>query len=111
MNYTTRINRQIAKRMFAIVVVLSCFVTLGIGRQRNAPSTATPRTFPTPQAAADALIDAAEKFDLPALEQIFGPDGKDIIHTGEPARDKEMAKQFAEQARKKMNVSVDPKTK
>ena len=87
---------------------------LGFGdcgqRELRHPTPAA-RTFPTPQAAADALIDAAEKFDVPALEQIFGPDGKDIIHTGEPAHDQEIAKQFAEQARTKMDVSVDPKTK
>ena len=48
---------------------------------------------------------------MPALEEILGPGGKEIIHTGEPARDQEIAKQFAEQARMKMEVSVDPKSK
>src|SRR5262249_14011788 len=71
----------------------------------------TAKTFPTPKAAAEALIDAAEKFDVPALEAIFGPDGEDIIHTGEPAHDREIAKQFADKAREKMEVSVDEKTK
>ena len=37
------------------------------------------------------LIDAAEKYDEPVLDEIFGPDGRDIVHTGEPARDKENA--------------------
>jgi hypothetical protein len=68
------------------------------------------KTFSTPQEAANALISAAESFDVPALEQIFGLDAKDIIHSGEPARDQEIAKEFAEQAQKKMDVSVDPKT-
>jgi hypothetical protein len=77
----------------------------------SAGSPTTPRTFSSPQAAAEALIDAAERFDVTALEHIFGPAGKDIIQTGEPVRDREMAKQFAEQARTKMKVSVDPKTK
>ncbi len=70
-----------------------------------------PKRSPTPQAAAEALIEAAEKVDVPTLEEIFGPAGEDIIHTGEPARDQEIAKQFAEQARTKMELSVDPKTK
>lgn len=47
---------------------------------------------------------------MPALEAILGPGSDDIIHTGEPARDKEIAQQFAELARTKMDVSVDPKT-
>jgi Protein of unknown function (DUF2950) len=41
----------------------------------------------------------------------LGPAGKQIIHTGEPAGDKEVVKQFAEQARMKMNVAIDPKSK
>jgi len=88
-----------------------CLLSLVTFRQDSSAAANTTKTFSTPQAAANALIDAAEKFDVPALEQIFGPGGNEIIHTGEPARDQEIAKQFAEQARKKMQVSVDPKTK
>jgi hypothetical protein len=94
-----------------MAVVLSCLLTLGIYRQASWAADTTPRTFATPQAAADALIAAAEQFDVPALESIFGPAGKDIIHTGEPALDQEIVKQFAAQARTKMEVSIDPKSK
>jgi hypothetical protein len=71
----------------------------------------TARTFTTPEAAAKALIDAAEKFDVSTLEAILGPGGDDIIHTGEPGHDKEIVQQFAEQASEKMDIAVDPKTK
>jgi hypothetical protein len=67
------------------------------------------KTFPTAQEAATALVDAADKYDETALLQILGPDSYDIIHTGEPARDREIAKLFAEQARQKMNVAPLPK--
>ncbi len=90
-------------------VVLSCLVSLTLCRQSNAAP--APKTFATPEAAAAALIDAVERFDLTVLDQILGPAGKDIVHSGEPARDREIAQQFAEQARTKMEVSVDPKTK
>jgi hypothetical protein len=63
------------------------------------------KSFPTAEEAANALVEAAEKYDETALLQILGPDSYDIIHTGEPARDREVAKQFAEQARVKMNVA------
>jgi hypothetical protein len=102
MNHTTN--------MYAKAVVLSCLLALGMYTQGSA-TTAALKSFPSPQAAADALIAAAAKYDVAALEAIFGPAGKDIIHTGEPARDQEIAKQFAEQARQKMEVSIDPKTK
>jgi Protein of unknown function (DUF2950) len=67
------------------------------------------RSFATAQEAATALIDAAEKFDKAALTEILGPDSYDIIHTGEPARDREVAQKFAEQARIKTNVTLQPK--
>lgn len=56
------------------------------------------------------LISAAETYDEAALTEILGPDSFDIIHTGEPARDKENAQAFAAEARTKMSVQLD-KTK
>jgi Protein of unknown function (DUF2950) len=67
------------------------------------------KTFASAQDAANALIEAAEKYDVTALTEILGPDSYDIIHTGEPARDREVAQKFAEQARIKTNVSFQPK--
>jgi Protein of unknown function (DUF2950) len=104
-------NHDTTMKSRAILVALSFLFSIGISVQGSAALPIVPRTFATPQAAADALINAAEKFDVPALESLFGPDGKDIIHTGEPGRDEEIAKQFAEQARTKMEVSVDPVAK
>jgi hypothetical protein len=95
---------------YIAVLVLSCMLTIG-SYQRSFAVPPAARTFATPEDAAKALIDAAEKFNVSELEQIFGSAGDDIIHSGEPARDKEIAQQFAEQARIKMGVSIDPKTK
>jgi DUF2950 family protein len=86
-------------------------LAFSFGRQRLDGSTAAAKTFSTPEEAANALIDAAEKFDVPVLLQILGPGGDDIVHSGEPAHDKEIAQQFANEARTKMDVSIDPKTK
>ena len=66
------------------------------------------KSFPTAEEAANALIDAAEKYDETALIQILGPDSYDIIHTGEPARDREVAKEFAAQGRVKTRVAIQP---
>lgn len=76
-----------------------------------AQTTVTPKakSFKTAEEAATALIDAAEKYDETELLQILGPDSYDIIHTGEPARDREVAQQFAAQARIKNNVALQPK--
>jgi hypothetical protein len=68
------------------------------------------KSFDTPQQAADALIDAADKFDQAALSQIFGADGNDIVFSGEYPQDRKHAADFVSEAREKKNVSVDSKT-
>jgi hypothetical protein len=70
-----------------------------------------PEIFETPERAADAIVDAAEKFDVPALLKIVGPGGEDVVLTGEYAQDRERAQDFAAQARKQKHVAIDPKTK
>ena len=44
------------------------------------------RTFATPQEAIQATIDAAEHNDAAVLLQLFGPDGKDILESGDPVQ-------------------------
>jgi hypothetical protein len=65
-------------------------------------------TFDSPQQAAGALIDAADRFDVQALEALFGPANKDIVLTEDPVQDRQRAKDFVAQAREKNTVSVDP---
>jgi len=74
------------------------------------PTGSSAEKFDSPQQAADALVDAAEKYDVESLTKIFGPAGKDIVLSGETAQDKQHAADFAAQAQKKENISVDPKT-
>ena len=80
------------------------------GAPATAVSYSTAKTFNTPQQAADALVDAAEKFDVTALTEIFGPNGQDIVLSGEFAQDRKHATNFAAEARRKKSVSVDPKS-
>ena len=75
------------------------------------PSTGNVKAFATAEEAMAALISAAEKFDPEAVEQIFGPEGKDILLTAEPPHDREIAQTFAELAREKKSVSIDPKNR
>jgi hypothetical protein len=75
-----------------------------------APHAAGPQTFDSAEKAADALVDATDKFDVTALIKIVGSQGEDLILTGEYAQDRERAQEFAAQARKKKHVALDPKT-
>jgi len=74
------------------------------------PATAV-KTFDSPQQAADALVAAADTFNVPAIEQLFGPATKNLILSKEPARDLERAKEFVARAREKTDVSIDPKNR
>src|SRR5581483_2547904 len=75
----------------------------------TAPSSTQAKLFETPQQAADALVSAAGKFDVDALIEIFGPDGNDIVFSGEFPQDRKHAADFAAEAREKMSISMDPK--
>ena len=78
---------------------------------RQAPPAATVRTFDSPQQAAAALIAAANRFDVPALERLFGPTTKAVILSMEPARDRERAREFVAKAREKQGVSINPRNR
>jgi hypothetical protein len=67
------------------------------------------RLFDSPQKAAEALVTAASNWDVPALLQIFGYGGNDIVFSGEYAQDHKHAADFAAKAKEKQSVSVDPK--
>jgi hypothetical protein len=66
------------------------------------------QTFNTPQDAAQALVNAAQKNDTAAMLKIFGPAGKDIVESGDAAADKEGRAHFAELAGAKMEVQPNP---
>jgi hypothetical protein len=65
------------------------------------------RQFATPELAAAALIDAAEGFDVKALQAILGADGADLVVTDDPVLDKNQGAAFAEQARVRSRVVRD----
>jgi hypothetical protein len=66
-------------------------------------------SFATPQLAAEALIKAAADYDVPALLNILGPDGRDLVSSEDPVGDKNAAAQAAAKAREKLAVVMDPK--
>ena len=65
-------------------------------------------TFSTPQAAVDALIQALSDYDVPELMKIFGPEGKQVVASADPVRDKNLGVAFANGARQKTSIQPDP---
>jgi hypothetical protein len=78
---------------------------------QKAPAQASPRAFDNPQQAAEALIRATETYDVSALIEIFGPDGKDFISSADPVRDKSIAAAFAAKAHERNEVTLDTTNK
>ena len=70
-------------------------------------SMAQQKSFDTPEKAAEALVLAAEQFDVPALKEILGPDGVDLVVTEDEVLDKSQAAAFAAEARQQMRVAPD----
>ncbi len=64
-------------------------------------------TFATPEAAAEALIRAAEQYDIPALQQILGQDGMDLVVTEDTVQDRNQMASFAAEARQLSRIERD----
>ncbi|HUD71913.1 MAG TPA: DUF2950 domain-containing protein [Dongiaceae bacterium] len=75
-----------------------------------APPAPPAQAFPTPEAAAEALIAAAAAFDVPALTKILGADGIGLVVTKDKVQDENQAKAFAAEAQLKHSIVRDPKT-
>ena len=106
---TTANSHRRVSRIFSTGLSLLCLLTLTSLATAQTTVTTKAKSFPTAEEAANALIDAAEKYDEQGLLAILGPDSYDIIHTGEPARDREVAAKFASEARTKNNIALQPK--
>jgi hypothetical protein len=87
--------------------LLAAFCLVLGAAQLQAATKGGQQTFATPEAAIQATIDAAERNDTAALLQIFGPAGKDIVESGDPAQDKDLRAEFARSAREKLQLDQD----
>jgi hypothetical protein len=110
-------NRTCFRRLRLVAVLAWAFLAAPVlpttaqsaTTKRTASATSGAKLFDTPEQAADALVDAAARFDVDALHEIFGPSGDDIYLTGEYPQDRQRALDFAAEAHEKKSVSVDPK--
>jgi hypothetical protein len=79
------------------------------GQSTSTRSLPAQKAFGTPKQASEALIQATENYDLPALKGILGPDGENLVSSEDPVRDKNIAMAFAKKAREQNQITVDPK--
>jgi hypothetical protein len=72
-----------------------------------APSIAQER-FDSPEAAAQAVIDAVDNHDSVRVSAIFGPRASGILTSGTPAQDRAEQAEFARLARAKHRIEISP---
>jgi len=88
--------------------LLAAGLAVGASLLSAAPKDAQQRAFATPREAIQATIDAAEHNDTAALLQLFGPEGKDIVESGDAAEDTDSRAEFARSAHEKLQIEEDP---
>ena len=94
----------------AVACGLMLFSALATAQEKPAPaaSATVQKSFATAKEAADALVAAAEGYDVAALRAILGPDGEPLVTSADPVKDREVAATFATRAREKTAVVTDP---
>jgi hypothetical protein len=112
---STKANPLSIKFLCTVLGVATCCIVASPLRALPQTKTSTPaapqpqqKTFATPQQAADAMVLAVKNDDVPALLQIFGPDGKDFVDTNDDVQDKNSRANFAALVQQKMDVELDP---
>ncbi len=99
------ITNSLRISLLASVLPIFCFLGLSL----DAAPEPKQKGFDTAQQAAESLIQAAEHFDVPALKDILGPDGEDLVASEDPVQNKNQAIAFAAKAREKNSIEVDSK--
>lgn len=97
-----KINRRSANdwnrttRRIMVAAALGALVFLsGCQKQEQAPpALAGPEVFVSPEAAGEAVYDAAKNGDSNAMLTIFGPNAKDAVFSGDPVQDKNGMQHF-----------------
>ena len=100
MNFPVRRSRSL-RRNAALV-----FLCSGLAFAELTPAVAQ-ESFKTPEAAADALANAARIGDRAAIVKVLGPDGADIASSGDPVADADMRKKFVATYDSKHQVKMD----
>jgi len=88
---STIMSRQFAVVRFAtllgLMILAASFASFTV--QHAAAQQASQRTFDSPGKAAAAMFDAARAADVNALTQIFGPESRELLASGDPVADKD----------------------
>jgi Protein of unknown function (DUF2950) len=107
---TKKLNGLVAVA-FSAFLLIAFSLALTARAHAQAASQTGGQGFATPKEAANALIQAAANYDVPALLKILGQDGEDLVESADTVADKNRAERFAALAKEKTEVTNDPKNK
>jgi hypothetical protein len=84
-------------RVVLVFTLLAGIITMTSCRKAEGAAAAkeTTKTFASPQEAGAALLQAAKSGDQTSLLEIFGPEGKELLSSGDEASDQTALKDFA----------------
>ena len=100
-----RLRRWIITAAFAGLPLISS-VPFPAWAATSSPSQSTATTYPSPDAAAAALIDALQRDDVTALRAILGPGSEALITSGDSIADHEARANFVTAYQKKHRLSA-----
>jgi DUF2950 family protein len=89
-------------RTAAIAVLVTAFATALQAQQKGQ------KTFATPEEATKALLAAAQNNDENALLELFGPDGKEIVSSGDPQEDARVRSNFVKRYEEMNRLVKEP---
>ena len=106
----SKLNIMTSTKIFVIAfAIVSC--GFGLRAEEAKPDAASSpsnqKQFNTPKEAAEALVKAADTFDVAALKEILGPDAEDIVSSEDQVQDKNRAAAFAAKGKEKISVGSD----
>ena len=84
-------NRHSRIRLSLLLATAACTLVAASAARAAAPQQ---KTFPTPEAAVTALVDAVKANDTKVLLEILGADAKPLLDSGDPVADQAMRTKF-----------------
>jgi Protein of unknown function (DUF2950) len=103
-----KLNSKASGLFYPFNVAVLTFLLTGCFAARCAAQQKGQQTFPSPQEAAQALATAAQSKDTSAMLSILGPDGEQIVSSGDPIEDAENHANFARKYQQMHRIVKEP---
>ena len=93
---------DLSKLAAVTILLMGCFSTRSIAQQQGQ------KTYSSPEGASSALVTAAQSNDEKAMLEILGPDGKQIVSSGDEADDARNRANFAKRYQEMHRLVKEP---